>query len=235
MNTIARFFARLVHRAISFCIVTDWTKSVVKFEMVRRRTKWTNSSKQRPPASPLMHLASGGRYVPGWLNVDLFDADVHVDIAKQPLPFADSSFEAIVCQQLIEHLDIEEEVFPALSEVRRVLKPGCEFWVSCPDIEKMCREYLKDGGKSLYDYVKERDPSSLPTGLPHQFVINRMFYQRGEHKNLFDFALMKWTLEKAGFENIRRVSEADLLARYPDFPARDDEIELLAVCCSKPK
>jgi hypothetical protein len=59
--------------------------------------------------------------------------------------------------------------------------------------------------------------------------VNDLFHQWGEHKNLFDFDLAKWALEYAGFSDARQVEEADLLARFPGFPVRGDDLMTLYV------
>lgn len=45
------------------------------------------------------------------------------------LPFKDKTFDAVVCSEILEHLDDEET---ALKEIHRVLKPGGIFLVSVP-------------------------------------------------------------------------------------------------------
>jgi SAM-dependent methyltransferase len=45
------------------------------------------------------------------------------------LPFADKTFEAVICTEVIEHVPIAEEV---LSEIHRVLKPGGRLCLSVP-------------------------------------------------------------------------------------------------------
>ncbi|MCB1060279.1 MAG: methyltransferase domain-containing protein [Calditrichaeota bacterium] len=221
-------------RAIARYLFSFRTRRILQFELFKLRPKLFGPRKQRVPAHSRLHLGCGTRKLPGWVNVDLSGADVNIDLAIRPFPFTSESFESVVSQHVVEHLDVEDEVFPVLSEIFRVLKPGGEFWVSTPDMEKLCRDYVETGGKKLHEYVMWRDPLSLPEGAPERFVLNRMFHQRGEHKNLFDFELLKWALEKAGFTSVTRVNEEDLLARFPDFPPRNDEIELLAVKCVKP-
>lgn len=53
------------------------------------------------------------------------------------LPFADNSFDAVICSEVLEHLP---DVALALSEVDRVLKPGGKFALSVPRYwpEKIC-------------------------------------------------------------------------------------------------
>ncbi|AZU03893.1 type 11 methyltransferase [Glycocaulis alkaliphilus] len=53
------------------------------------------------------------------------------------LPFADNSFDAVICSEVLEHLP---DVPLALSEIDRVLKPGGKFALSVPRYwpEKIC-------------------------------------------------------------------------------------------------
>ncbi|MDP3383468.1 MAG: class I SAM-dependent methyltransferase, partial [Phenylobacterium sp.] len=45
------------------------------------------------------------------------------------LPFADGTFDAVICSEVLEHLD---NYFAALAEIRRVLKPGGVFAPTVP-------------------------------------------------------------------------------------------------------
>ena len=60
-------------------------------------------------------------------------------------------------------------------------------------------------------------------GVPTQHMINNYFRQCAEHKNLFDFELLEWALKQAGFGQVVRVVEKDLLERFPEFPYRGDD------------
>ncbi len=185
------------------------------------------------PAYARMHLACGLRRVPGWLNVDLSGAEVNADLLAKALPFADGVFDAIVSQHLVEHLELETELIPVLRELRRVSKPGAEMWITCPDLEKICRFYVEDKGVRLFEYLHAREPGVYPADCPPQHTINIMFHQSGLHRNLYDFELLTWALEKAGFTDIKRVVEQDLLDRFPGFPPRGDDFETLCVCCRR--
>jgi len=224
--SLLRPFARFVF--------SDWTRRGIKFDLLRLRARLCGPRRYRKPSSPLMHLGSGSTYVAGWVNVDVAGADVNIDLTARPLPFFDNSFEAVVSQHLIEHLDLETDVFAPVRELLRVLKPGGELWLSTPDMAKICRHYLEDGARVLHEYVRRRDPLSLPQNAPERFVVNTLFFQRGYHRNLFDFELLSWVLCQCGFTDIQRVNEKDILNRFPAFPPRHDDYEVLMVRCRKP-
>jgi predicted SAM-dependent methyltransferase len=178
--------------------------------------------------SAQLHLGCGDRRVSGWLNVDVIGSECDVDLAKR-LPWMNDSFFVVVGQHVVEHLELFGELLPLLSELQRVMRPGGEIWLSCPDMEKLCRLYL-DGriGELLEDRARRWPDYSLRGAPPQQFV-NDLFYQEGEHKNLFDFGLLKWALERADFAEVKRVDESTLLARFPNFPARNDDCQSLYV------
>jgi ubiquinone/menaquinone biosynthesis C-methylase UbiE len=66
-------------------------------------------------------LERAGRRIPGAARTEL-DPDA-------PLPFADSSFDLVLCAETIEHV---RDVQLLLSEVRRVLSPGGALALSTP-------------------------------------------------------------------------------------------------------
>jgi SAM-dependent methyltransferase len=70
-----------------------------------------------------LNLGCGHDIRPGWLNLDvapLPGVDVVHDLQQPPLPFADDRFELILCQDVLEHVDL----VPTLRDLHRVLAPG---------------------------------------------------------------------------------------------------------------
>jgi predicted SAM-dependent methyltransferase len=195
----------------------------MEFDTLRLAARLAQPSRQIVPASSRLHFGCGKRVVSGWVNADVVDAEVSVDLASGVLPWKDGVFEVMVGQHVIEHLELFDELLPLLREFRRVAKPGAELWLSCPDMEKVCRAYVSDKGAILRAEFEREFPGLAEWKELPSHMINSLFHQDGEHKNLFDYELLAWACRKAGFIECDRVTEADLLRRFPEFPARNDE------------
>jgi predicted SAM-dependent methyltransferase len=207
-----RLLGKRTRRAIAF----DWLRLKARARTLARRPAPS-------PPSRLLHLGCGGRRVPGFLNVDVAGSDLDIDLGGGVLPWADGTFTAIASQQVIEHLEIDTELRPLLAEMARVLAPGGEAWLACPDMEAICRSYLADGGAALLRDRQSRWPEFDLGGLPESHMMNVLFHQAGEHVNLFDFRLLAHVVREAGFSAVERVHEADFNARFPGFPVRNDD------------
>ena len=209
------------------------TLQLMWFDMLRLQARMRHLGRHDlEPSSTQLHLGSGSRRVAGWLNVDVFGSDYDIDFTKR-LPWRTGSFSAIVSQHVIEHFELFGELLPLLTELRRVLQPDGEIWLSCPDMEKICRLYLDGRTRELVEDRLSRDKYSTQ-GAPPQQVVNDLFHQWGEHKNLFDFEIFEWALESANFTYVRKVDEAKLLERFPGFPARHDDNQTLYVAAQVP-
>ncbi len=198
------------------------TRRALKFDWARLRARLSSNGTPQP-SSRSLHLGCGGRRVPGFLNVDVRGSEWDVDLALGRLPWDDHSFDSVVSQQVIEHLELEHELKPLLRELHRVTAPGGAVWLACPDMESICRSYLRDGGAALLADRRQRWPGFSLGGLPPQQMVNVLFHQAGEHVNLFDFGLLQFLLVDAGFRDVTRKAEAELLAAFPAFPRRDDD------------
>lgn len=96
-----------------------------------------------PEGPACLNVGCGSCFSPEWTNVDLAPArGVQACDIRRPLPFPDASFDATYSSHVLEHLT------PAagrafLGEQFRVLKPGGVCRVVVPDLERICREYLR--------------------------------------------------------------------------------------------
>jgi predicted SAM-dependent methyltransferase len=76
----------------------------------------------------------GEKYGPDWESVDLYDTSPLVDHNwdLQNLPVDDGTYDAIVCNAILEHV---REAELAIYEMHRVLKPGGQIWVEIPFLQ----------------------------------------------------------------------------------------------------
>ena len=78
-----------------------------------------------------LNLGCGTDRKEGWVNLDSADipgVDVVHDIEKLPLPFPDNSFDEILCQDILEHV----EYIPVLKDLHRILAPGGALHIRVP-------------------------------------------------------------------------------------------------------
>jgi predicted SAM-dependent methyltransferase len=202
------------------------TVRMMEFDLLRvdARRHVAATGQQVIPPTDKLHFGCGNRRVKGWLNVDVAGSEYDVDLARGLLPWADAQFAAIASQHVIEHLELESELLPLLTELKRVAKPGCEIWLTCPDLGRVCESYAANAGAALIEDRLTRPHTDLGMdGIPSQHMINNVFQQSGEHRNLFDFRLLGWALDRAGFTGSEQRDEAAFLSRFPEFPRRGDD------------
>jgi SAM-dependent methyltransferase len=79
-----------------------------------------------------LDVGCGGRKLPGATGMDklsLPSVDVVHDFNKMPWPFADNSFDLVLMNHALEHVD---DVIAAMNEVHRVLKSGGRAVIQVP-------------------------------------------------------------------------------------------------------
>lgn len=210
------------------------TRSLLYFDYLRLRARIKNGRKKDlAPSHNQLHLGCGRRRVENWLNVDVVGSEFDVDLAAGRLPWRDGVFRAVLSQHVIEHLDLKAELLPLLRELHRVMSTGGELWLSCPDMRKVFRSYHNHNMEDLLADRQARFPQFNLNGMPNSYLVNHLFHQSGEHKNLFDFGLLNWALQTTGFTQVKEVNEATLLGRFPEFPIRNDDLQSLYVTAVK--
>jgi ubiquinone/menaquinone biosynthesis C-methylase UbiE len=138
-----------------------------------------------------LHLGCGGRFIPGFVHVDLV-AGEHVDYVQDVrlLPmFEDNSAELIYASHVLEYFDWFE-VIDVLREWRRVLEPDGTLRLAVPDFDALMRVRRKTGSLAL-----------LWGSLYGRIETNQSFTY---HECLYDFPTLTTTLRLAGFKNIHR-------------------------------
>lgn len=112
-----------------------------------------------------LHLGCGHKYKEGWINLDFGNKDIYGeeikvdvihDLNKFPYPFKDNSFDRLLTEHTIEHLDDLEKVF---SELVRITKSGGKIKIIVP--------YFSH-------YASFRDPTHK-----HYFSLDTITYFKG--------------------------------------------------------
>ena len=135
-----------------------------------------------------LHLGSGPRIIPGYVNVDIQNfsgVDLICDLGA--LPFADASIDFIYSCSVIEHF-MKKEWQDILAHWYAMLKPGATLRLSTVDFEAVCIQYLE--AKNIEELL------GLVTGGQKD--------PYDHHGMIFDFQLLKKGLEAVGFVDVRR-------------------------------
>ncbi|MBT3358770.1 MAG: methyltransferase domain-containing protein [Rhodospirillales bacterium] len=168
-----------------------------------RIAEYLNSAK-----SPRLHLGAGAVFLEGWLNTDVnpHGADVVRLDATRPLPFQSGSFESILAERLIEHLEYRQTCF-MLSECFRVLKPGGRVRIATPDLQRFFALYSRSPTKAQNAYMAwttHHFISDAPEVHP-TMVLNNLF-RNFEHRFIFDADTLTKALRAAGFRDLKPFS-----------------------------
>lgn len=174
-----------------------------------------------------LNVGCGTDIKKGWINLDvakLKGVDVVHDVEKIPWPFKKEEFDEIVCQDLLEHV----ELVPVLKETHRILKKGGRLKIRVPHFT------------STHNF---EDPTHKRMFASRTFVF---FVRKGKMQRdyYFDFGFSKLgsvriTFDKKGIlflnalvesfinisEVIRLYYEFSFLSRI--FPAQNVELVLI--------
>lgn len=152
-------------------------------------------------------LHIGGEVIKeGWelLNVKEFEGVDHIYNAASLSCFTKQTFDEVYASHILEHFDYASMMLNALREWRRVLKWGGKLYISVPDMDILCREFLKGDTK-------------------HQFVVMRTMF--GGHTDPYDyhfaglnFNLLKSLLIEAEFSEIEKVKDFGIFKDCSSMP-----------------
>lgn len=103
----------------------------------------------------LLNVGSGPTDVhPRAINVDVFHfPNVHIIADAERMPFASDTFDAVCCEEVLEHIRRPENV---VAEMKRVTKPGGNIYISVPFLfpyhpsPNDFRRYSLEGLRSLF-------------------------------------------------------------------------------------
>jgi predicted SAM-dependent methyltransferase len=158
-----------------------------------------------------LQIGSGKNVLEGWLNTDIKtvrssnkgrgEDSVFLDATKR-FPFKDGTFDYVFCEHLIEHMEYQEGL-RMLHECFRVLKPGGRMRISTPNMRFLIELYSPKKTALQKKYVSWAMKSFIPKIDIKEdvFVINNFFRAWG-HKFIYDFKVLKETMESVGFAGV---------------------------------
>lgn len=145
-----------------------------------------------------LNLGSGPRKGShGWINVDLFGADINHDLRKG-VPLKDNSVDCVYSSHVFEHIPYKD-LLHVIEEIRRILKPGGKLLVCVPNAGLYLRAYFND--EMFVSYDEMFIPAAVNTNSKIDQV-NYIAYLNGDHTFMFDEENIINILEKCNFKNV---------------------------------
>ena len=177
----------------------------------------TTAESARPAPTGIRRLNWGcGEYPePGWLNSDIKSTpgvDIVADL-RAGLPLESDSIDYITSIHALPELPYADLV-PALSELRRVLKPSGVLRLALPDLELGIAAFQR--GDHDYFHVPDADARSIGA----KFVTQMTWY--GYSHSLFVYDFVEELLERAGFARIIRCRYKETASPWPDIADLDN-------------
>jgi SAM-dependent methyltransferase len=185
-----------------------------------------------------LHLGCGTNVLPGWLNTDQFQGDasiVYVDVTET-FPFPDGSFDFIMAEHIIEHVQRRDAV-TMLRECHRVLRPNGVLRIGTPDlpkylgiygpspseIERKCLREISDNW--IFPAFHKAGHYAPAAGDYNPIYLVNDIFMNYEHRFIYDYALLERMCREAGFGHcIRGVAGSSPHAPFNGVETHVDEV-----------
>ena len=145
--------------------------------------------------SKKLNLGCGTDIRKGWINLDsarLPGVNVVHDIEKLPLPFANEEFDAILAQDVLEHV----EYIPVLKDLHRIVKKGGSLTIRVPHFTSK-NNFIDPTHKKLFS-VNTWDFFVKNTLTPNPHLEKERAYY-------FDFVFDRMPRRRITFEKSSRI------------------------------
>ena len=176
------------------------------------------SAESAPPAHVgvrRLNWGCGEYPEPGWLNSDIKDVpgiDIVADV-RSGLPLPSDSIDYIASIHALPELPYPDLV-PALTELRRVLKPGGVLRLALPDLDRGIAAYQQ--GDADYFHVPDEDARSVGA----KFVTQMIWF--GYSRSLFVPDFVQELLDRAGFARVDRCAYKQTAGPWPEIVELDN-------------
>jgi ubiquinone/menaquinone biosynthesis C-methylase UbiE len=174
-----------------------------------------------------LHWGCGPLTSYGWVNSDIHGwpgVDVVADI-RAGLPMADDSFDYVVSIHALPELSYSD-MDQALSELRRVLKPGGVLRLGLPDMDKALAAYRAND----LDYFLISDEEVKC--LSGRMIVQLLW--RGQSRSMFTTEFIAELLARNGFQSITPCPFRETKSAYPEITELDNrQIESLFIEATK--
>lgn len=149
----------------------------------------------------MLNIACGNRFHKDWINIDFHSVSKEVKRINilSGLPFEDNSIDVVYSGHFLEHLTPEQAGF-VLTECYRVLKQGGIIRIVVPDLENVCREYLRVLEEVKSDDTKIWKYEYIVIELLDQLVRTK---SGGKMREIYDLAKLNRMNELAEYIFIR--------------------------------
>jgi hypothetical protein len=180
-------------------------------ELDKRVPEWVQTQLRRlelPERGLSVHLGAGTTELDGWLGVDVWPAQLSLDL-RWGLPFAERSVERVYLSHTLEHLWYPREVARLLQEIRRVLAPRGRIRIIVPDIELAIQAYIENDTRLFRGRTETAWPewdirTRMESFLGYAGVGAHPGMFAEAHKYGYDFETVAQILQDAGFREIKR-------------------------------
>jgi len=182
---------------------------------VRVRSETRTVPPTDAPIPTRLNWGCGGHTAPGWLNVDIKSGsgiDLTCDI-RQGLPLESASTDYAISIHALQELAYPD-VVPALTEIRRVLKPGGVLRLALPDLRRGIRAYVL--GHDDYFHVDDAEVKSRDG----RFIVHMLWH--GYSRMLFTADFTEELLLQAGFVDVVECQYRVTLSPFPEIVDLDN-------------
>lgn len=120
-----------------------------------------------------INIGAGQYRHPGWIDVDVQEhTEPDLVASAEDLPFKDDVASHVYCGHVLEHMDLDRQIYVCLAEIKRVLRPDGELMVVGPDLDR-AKQGWPDMVEAIWPGAKHPGsvgaehlwPSTVPTTM----------------------------------------------------------------------